>query len=244
MKRVADRSLIAHLQKQILERQANCRPGEQQLPLGLGQMEAAFPLQVFPRAAIHEFISESSQQAACTTAFMALVLSRLMNQHSVCLWISTKPRRSVFAPALAQFGLEPHRILFVDTNQPKQTVWAIEEALKCGALTAVVGELNELDFNTSRRLQLAVEQSRVTGFIHRFRPKQVHALACVSRWKISSLPSYVPDGLPGLGFPRWQVQLLKVRNGLPGNWQVQWSPLHGLEYLQEAAAATSVLNTG
>jgi protein ImuA len=30
------------------------------------------------------------------------------------------------------------------------------------------------------------------------------------------------DGLPGVGFPRWQVELLKVRNGNPGCWQVEW----------------------
>jgi protein ImuA len=30
------------------------------------------------------------------------------------------------------------------------------------------------------------------------------------------------DGLPGIGFPRWQVELLKVRNGKPGSWQLEW----------------------
>jgi protein ImuA len=28
--------------------------------------------------------------------------------------------------------------------------------------------------------------------------------------------------MPGVGFPRWNVELLKVRNGQPGNWQVEW----------------------
>ena len=29
--------------------------------------------------------------------------------------------------------------------------------------------------------------------------------------------------MPGVGFPRWNVELLKVRNGKPGSWQLEWS---------------------
>jgi len=29
--------------------------------------------------------------------------------------------------------------------------------------------------------------------------------------------------MPGVGFPRWNVELLKVRNGKPGTWQVEFS---------------------
>jgi protein ImuA len=29
--------------------------------------------------------------------------------------------------------------------------------------------------------------------------------------------------LPGVGFPKWNVELLKVRNGKPGSWQVEWA---------------------
>lgn len=244
MKRAVDHTIIEQLQKQILAMQGNRPVTEQQLKLGLGPLEAAFPGKAFPRAAIHEFISQTSQQAACTSGFMAVILGKLMQHDGICVWVSTKPRRSIFPPALKTFGLEPHRILFVDTARPKQTLWALEEALKCEAVTAVVGELNELGFDESRRFQLAVEQSRVTGFIHRFRPKNTNAVACVSRWKISSLPSITPDGLPGLGFPRWNVQLHKVKNGIPGEWQVEWSPKKGLEYLQPSGLAGTERQTG
>jgi protein ImuA len=33
-----------------------------------------------------------------------------------------------------------------------------------------------------------------------------------------------------MGFPRWNIDLLKVRNGKPASWQVEWSP-KGLEYI-------------
>jgi protein ImuA len=28
--------------------------------------------------------------------------------------------------------------------------------------------------------------------------------------------------MPGVGFPRWSVELIKVRNGKTGSWQVEW----------------------
>ena len=29
--------------------------------------------------------------------------------------------------------------------------------------------------------------------------------------------------MPGVGFPRWNVELLKVRNGKPCTWELEWS---------------------
>jgi protein ImuA len=229
MKELGNRAIIEQLQKQILALQGNPLPSEQKLAIGLGEMESAFPGKVFPRGVIHELISNSSEDAACTSGFMAVILSKLMQQGGCCLWISTTPRRSIFPPALKAFGIEPDRVLFMDTPKTKDTLWALEEALKCEALAAVVGELSELSFNDSRRMQLAVERSQVTGFMHRFRPKAFNAVACVTRWKITALQSSVSDLLPGLGFPKWKVQLLKVRGGNTGEWQIQWSP-KGLLY--------------
>ena len=47
--------------------------------------------------------------------------------------------------------------------------------------------------------------------------------AAIARWKISSLPSFIEAGLPGVGLARWNVQLLKVRNGQPSQWDVTLS---------------------
>jgi protein ImuA len=239
---VADRAIIEALQKQIQNLHNRRTEGQPSLSLGLGPMEAAFPCKVFPRGAVHELISHSAEDAASTAGFMAVVLSKLLKSNGCCLWIG--PHR-IFPPALKNFGVEPDRILFVNTLKPKDTLWALEEAMKCEALTAVVGELCELGFQESRRLQLAVERSQVTAFIHRHRPKAENAVTCVSRWKITSLESVNPGNLPGVGFPCWNVALLKVRNGKPGEWQVQWSP-KGLEYnkAQDEISVGSTLKTG
>lgn len=239
MKRVADKAVIEQLQRQIMALQTNHTPTEPLKTLDLGLMEEAFPEKVFPQGAMHEFISNSSEEAACTNGFMSMLLGKLMQQGSI-LWVSIKPRGGVYPPFLVPFGVAPERVLFVDTWKPKVALWVVEEALKCGALTAVVAEINELNFDDSRRLQLAVERSRVTGFIHRFNPKSKNPVACVSRWKISPLSSDVIKDKPGVGFPKWNVQLAKVKNGQPGEWQVKWSS-EGLEYLKSAGAASHIL---
>jgi protein ImuA len=136
------------------------------------------------------------------------------------MWIGTS--RKIFPPALKAFGIEPDQFIFVDLQKEKDVMWAMDEALKCDALTAVVAEMQDLSFTESRRLQLAVERSKVTGFVLRTNPKKISTTACVSRWKITPALTESIDGLPGIGFPQWKVELLRMRNGKPGTWNMRW----------------------
>ncbi len=95
-------------------------------------------------------------------------------------------------------------------------------------MAAVIAEVREISFAQSRRLQLAVESSKVTGFLLRNDPKKLGTTTCVARWQVTSLPSELDDDLPGVGFPRWQVDLLRVRNGNPGSWKLEWADGHFL----------------
>lgn len=213
--------LLAQLQQEILSLQGFRKAvGNRSLDTGLGVLQSAFPAQTFPTGAVHEWISYTPEEAAATCGFMAGLAGQLMQHNGYCFWIST--RRLLFPPALAAFGIAPEQVIFVDLRRMKDALWAIEEVLKCKSAAVVVGEIPELSFTESRRLQLAVEHSRVTGFLHRHQPRSENTVACVTRWKVRPLSSYAPDGLPGPGFPRWQVQLLKVRNGRPGSWAIEW----------------------
>ncbi len=215
---LAKKDILLRLQKEIAGLQ---QPSGQGINMGLDAVEKAFPGRVFPTGAVHEFISHAPQDGAATNGFITGVLSRLLQRGGFCLWVGTQ--RNLYPPALKSFGIAPEKIIFIEVRRQKELLWAVEEGLRCEGLAAVVGELQDLDFIQSRKLQLAVEQSRVTGFIHRFRPQSENAVACVARWKIKPLASLVEEGLPGVGHPRWAVELLRVRNGKPGSWQVEWS---------------------
>lgn len=189
--------------------------------VGLGAIEAAFPNAVFPKNAIHEFLTFVPEHAAACSGFIAGILHTLMQHGGACLWISAS--RSLFPPSFKVFGVEPHRIIFVDLQQEKDVLWAMEEALKCEGLAAVIAEVKEIGLTASRRLQLAVEKSGVTGLILRNDAHSLSTTACVARWLIKPIASKLASGMPGVGFPRWNVELLKVRNGNPGKWDVEWS---------------------
>lgn len=212
-------AVIERLRSDILRLEGFASAREVLSAVDLGPLNGAFPNHTFPTAAVHEFISATAEEATAASGFLSGLLSLLMGNTGTVLWITG--RTHVFPPALATFGLQPHRFLFLHLTHNKQALWAMEEALKSPALTAVVSELRDISFTESRRLQLAVEQSRVTGFIINRSPK-AGTTACVSRWKISSLPSMPIDDLPGIGFPQWRVELLRIRNGKPGAWDVQW----------------------
>jgi protein ImuA len=213
-------ALRAELQTDILRLQGFKSVNSSSLDVGLGVLKNSFPNNTFPLGCLHEFLSAQQEDAAATNGFIAGLLTSLMGKSGSLIWISSF--RKLFPPALKNFGIEPDRIIFIDLQREKDVLWAMDEALKCSALTAVIGEMKDISFTSSRRLQLAAEQSQVTGFILRHNSRNQHQTACVSRWKISSLKSEPIDDLPGIGFSKWRVELMRVKNGKPGTWDIQW----------------------
>lgn len=217
----AKSDIIVQLKKEILSLQGFKRKqNSEALDILPGIITDAFPNGQFPTGAVHEFLSTTAEDAAATCGFVSGILSSLMRKKGACVWITSS--LSIFPNALASFGIMPDKVVFVRLQKEKEILWAMEESLKFDGLAAVIAETKELNFTASRRLQLAVEKSRVTGFILRCNPKNITNTACVSRWKITSLPGELEDDMPGVGFPRWNVELLKIRNGKPGAWQIEF----------------------
>lgn len=222
MMKADKQEILSQLRKQILEAQGfkpvNIGNGQ---GFGLGPIEACFPNAVFPTGTIHEFISQQPEDTASSEGFIAGILAKLMENGNSCLWISRN--RKLFPPSLAHFAVDPQQVIFIDLNYEKEILWTMEEALKCEGLACVVAEIPDIDFAQSRRLQLATEKSHVTGFLLRKEPKRaLSATACTVRWQVKPKPSELEE-TPGVGNPRWQVKLLKVRNGQTGTFLVEWS---------------------
>jgi len=111
-----------------------------------------------------------------------------------CIWISSA--RKVFPPGMKAFGIEPDRVIFFDFKNDKEVIWATEETLKCEGNAAVIAEIKEISFIAARRLQLAVERSRVSGFILRHNPQNVNIIPCAARWRVKIAPSGLIPGMP------------------------------------------------
>lgn len=214
--------IVNQLQKDILLLQGFKRfPSDAALEPTLGPLDDFFPNKSFPLASIHEFLTAGNEYTAATAGFITCLLSSLMKKGAVSAWIS--PSQTIFPPALKSFGIDPDKMIFIKIPNQKSGLWVMEEALKCEGLASVVGEIPDINFTASRRLQLAVEKSRVTGFIIRDHSRNLNSNACTARWKISPLPSSSENNLPGVGFPRWNIELLKIKNGKPGRWHIEWS---------------------
>jgi protein ImuA len=217
--------ILRELQRDILLLQGFKPTAAGFVDVGLGPIGDAFPHRIFPTGAIHEFICSGAETTAASGALVSGILGPLMRAGGACIWIGSAGRLfagRLFHPALAAFGIEPERVIFIDVKREKEILWCMEEALKCAGLAAVVGETPDISFTASRRLQLAVEQTRVTAFLLRTNPRDLNTIARVARWKVTSLASTPEEGLPGIGFPRWKVELTWVKNGLPAAWVVEW----------------------
>jgi protein ImuA len=213
--------IIAQLQREILPLQGlKHRVQEEAVDVGLPMMNAHFPNGCFPLGVVHEFFCHRAEDLAAAGGFVSGLLSTLAKNGGVTLWINHGP--VIFPPALTTFGISPHTVLFLHPKKEANLLWALEEALRCNSLAAVVGEIPDLSFTASRRLQIAVEGSGVTCFLLRTVVAKTSS-SCVAQWRIKPLPGRVEEGMPGLGFPRWQVELLKIRNGRPGSWPVEWA---------------------
>ena len=208
---------------------------EERQSFGLGPIESAFPNQVFPTGVLHEFISTRPEFTAAIGGFIAGILHTLLEKGGICVWVSYS--RRIYPPALKRFGVNPDRIIFIDVQREKDVLWVTEEALKCHGIAAVICETRLLSFMESRRLQLAIEQSQVTGFILRKDVKVLNTTACTARWTVRPLRSKLRPGMPGVGHPRWQVELLKVKNGQPGVWNVEWKNQQFMPVIESAPAA-------
>jgi len=213
---------IAQLQRNILPLQGLKKlRTDNDVKLDCKAIEQAFPNNAFPIGCTHEFITGCFEDAAPTNGFIAAILGRLMRWGGVCIWVSAG--RHLFPPALVRFNVVPENIIFIDVKHGRDVLYVTEEALQCNKVTAVISEMKNISFKESRRFQLAAEQSRVTGFLVRHQPKIITTISSVSRWRITSLPSQVEDSMPGVGFPRWRVELLKIRNGTPSTWTIEWA---------------------
>lgn len=147
---------------------------------GLSLIKEAFPNHHFPLAAVHEFICSTPEETAASSGFISGIVSFLMNKGGVSAWIGSAG--TIYPHALRSFGIGPDKIFFIEPGNEKEKLWTIEETLKCEGLSAVIADIRGISFTNSRRLQLAVEQSNVTGFLLRMKSRNM--LSCAG-WSSS-----------------------------------------------------------
>jgi protein ImuA len=128
-----------------------------------------------------------------------------------------------YGHGLAQIGLDPSRLILVETRKDKDALWALEEVLRSQARPAMVaGALDGgLDLTPSRRLNLAAAVHATPLAVLRG-VRGTGTSAAATRWRIASAPA-ARDRFGTYSNPRWTVTLERCRNGRIGEWLIEWN---------------------
>ena len=231
------KQILLNLKKEIVLQRFGAPKNKWLAAPSLYPFANAFPFHQFPLGCMHEFICPTNESFSASSAFVCGILSSLKQNKGTIIWISSSQK--MFPPSFTTFGITPHNIIFINPDKPKDILYTTEEALRCKGISAVITDIRELTFKQSRRLQLATEQSRVTGFVLRNKPKLINTTACVSRWMITPAISSSYENLPGICFPSWNADLQKVRNGKPQSWKITWRDGH---FVHEHDLTTSIIH--
>jgi len=188
--------------------------------LGLGRAEAsggAFGSAHAP-AAVHEWFADAEGDTRAQVRrwdapiVAAIVTARacVMNAsdpHRVCVWIG----RACWPHPVAIARSSPAllvRSVFVDVAGREDRAWAIETALRSDGVAAVVADGSRLDFNSTRRFQLAAEVGGAVGLLLRPRWELGELSAARTRWLVTPCVSNNSD-------QRWTVELLRCKGMRP-----------------------------
>jgi protein ImuA len=223
MRTSASLSVLTALRERVQRLERGTTHNWSVLPFGIDTIDQHLPEGGLALGALHEVIGgrNGAINDAAAALFTAGIAARTRGQVLWCV-----ARQDLFPPALAQAGLLPDRVIYVDAGDETSVLACFEEGLRHGGLGAAVAEVATLSMTVSRRLQLAAEGSGVIGIAIRRsrRPAEAAAFgqptAAVTRWRVSTLPS-TPLPVPGVGRPRWRLELIRCRGGESAAFQVE-----------------------
>lgn len=208
-------------------------PGARGMPWTLGSEE---PDRHLPETGLAQVGLHDVSPAACgdmpaALGFaLALALRRLVDpaERRPLLWcrLTAEEREHgrLYGHGLERLGLSRQRFVTVTLAKPAALLWTMEEALKSGALAAVIGEAPtaHAGLTATRRLQLAGLAGKAAGLLV-FTQGEAAATASHTRWRVASAASRSPPhDARAPGTPAWAVELTRVRGGRPGAWILEW----------------------
>ncbi len=170
------------------------------LSSGCPALDRALPEKGFRPGTLVEWLCRGEGDGTATLAFRAAAGACVPRRACVAAgrWSCSIGRGEFYPLAAVAQGIEPARLIVVHPGNKADHTWALDQALRCPAVAAVVAwpeSLDgKLDGRTFRRLQLAAEQGGGLGLL--IRPESVR---CQPSWAdvrllVEPLPSTSPYG--------------------------------------------------
>lgn len=173
--------------------------GDQAAPRTFSLMDNP-ELPAIAKGALHEVRGVAHPDRTAALGFLMALIARLQGARDEAGHLDTRPLLwceqvsgtldfgPLYGPGLASFGLGPERFVVARVKTTAELLWAMEEGVRCGALSSVVGCFGPkagMDLTASRRLQLAAERTGTTVFLNR-QPSDSLATVARSRWVIAT----------------------------------------------------------
>ncbi len=188
---------------------------------GLRGRPAAYPEACEP---LEEVGAALPADAAAALAFALARLAVVQDTRPVALvttaaWLRERGRPS--ARGFAGWGLGPERLIWVRADKEDQALWALEEALKSGAVAGGLATVEHPAFVATRRLDFAARAGGALGVLVRAGPA-ADLSAARRRWRIAACPSAPARLDPAAPGPvRLRAELVRRRDGPPGRWVLE-----------------------
>jgi protein ImuA len=169
---------------------------------------------------LHEIFSDDIRNGGSALGFALGQARGLLKDRRPALIIMQLARETQeiglpYGAGLAFFGIDPEVVVLTRAETVIEFLWAIEEAVSCSAVAAVVADIaghhKAFDFTASRRLTMRSQATGTSVFLIRY-GRGREASAAKFRWKVMPTPSGAPPfdaRAPGL--PRFAVTLEKGR---------------------------------
>jgi len=219
---VPDPAVLAKLRETLSGLEATGFRRRPALPFGIAAVDARLANGGLRLDALHEAAAASGDLAddCAATLFLAGIAARAWGP---VLWAVR--RRDLFAPGLAQAGLDPKRLIYAEAADDAELLAVMEEGLRHRGLGAVIGEVRRADMTATRRLQLAAEGGRTIALLQRRHGRSGGdplglPSAAVTRWRVGAAPS-TPLPVEGVGRARWQLSLARQKGGEAFDIQVE-----------------------
>ena len=144
----------------------------------------------------------------------------------------------LYGHGLAAVGLDPARLLILDTPSPSRRLAALDDILRTKGLAAVVIEYDGLQksadywMRLARRAQLAAEGSGITVFLL---GAPIATSGFETAWQIKPAPDFAMQSNPVLVRRSvWDLTLQRARGGRPHTCRAAWQAgIAGLQAIDQ-----------
>lgn len=175
-----------------------------------------------PGGLLHEIFSDEQRNGGAALGFALAQARGLLTAERpalLCMQLVCEAQEMglPYGAGLKSFGLDPDSVVLTRAENIVELLWAIEEAVSCRAVAAVVADIGShpkaLDFTATRRLSLRAQGAGTSVFLTRY-GREREASAAKLRWRVSpSVSKSVTFDARAPGGPRWRVELEKGRLG-------------------------------